>query len=102
MQTAWAARDWSDEQGDLLRRCAAQHGWLLELDITDDGETPFAEFVPPGNTHHGITLIGGCADNFLLTDREGYPLFQTATLPAALDWLCNELALAGRTAAHLA
>jgi hypothetical protein len=79
-------RDWSGDQKLLLQDYAQQNGLHVELDVTDDGDTPFAGFSTRPNCYPSFTLVSTPAA-FFVTDQSGYTISCTETLARALDTL---------------
>ena len=83
-------QDWSGDQKALLHAYAERHDVHLELDVTDDGRTPFAGFSLGQHCYPSFTLIRG-QETFLLTDHCGYTVFQSLKLTDVLDVLSLQL-----------
>jgi hypothetical protein len=83
-------QDWSADQKALLQAYAERHDVHLELDVTDDGRTPFAGFSVRQNCYPNFTLIRG-QETFVLTDHCGYTVFQSLALTDVLDILSLQL-----------
>jgi hypothetical protein len=83
-------QDWSEDQKRLLQACAERHAVHLELDLTDDGRTPFAGFSVQPDWYPRFTLIRAAA-TFVLTDHCGYTVFESLALPDVLDVLAQQL-----------
>lgn len=70
----------------LLHAYAQRHGLHLVLDVTDDGDTPFAGFSTRPSCYPTFTLV--CApESFFVTDHAGYTISSAPTLAHALDTL---------------
>jgi hypothetical protein len=74
----------------LLQTYAQRHGLHVELDVTDDGDTPFAGFCVRQNCYPHYTVV--CApDAFIVTDQAGYTISCAETLTHALTSLSTYL-----------
>jgi hypothetical protein len=83
-------QDWSADQKRLLQAYAERHEIHLELDLTDDGRTPFAGFSVRPDCYPSFTLIRA-ASTFVLTDHCGYTVFESLALTDVLDVLALQL-----------
>lgn len=83
MKTTFIDVQWSDEQVHQLRQFAAGHGFDLQFDVTDDGETFFADLYQPGSATCRFTVLRANG-YFVLNDDEGYALCKAPALAQTL------------------